>query len=418
MISKHPIGMVFYFFLAALVWATPSPVLAEAGKQNAQAPSCIPAGRWQIPGDHSNIDETRLIKGMAKRPVVLLGETHTNAEHHRWQLHTVAALFARNPNMVLGFESFPRSVQSILDRWSRGDLTEKDFLRFSRWNDVWRYDSELYLPLFHFARMHRIPMRALNIERDLIRRASKNGWSSIPTTERRGVGTPRPPSEAYRKSLKDVFSLHGDDKEGEKELSETGKKMLAGFIEVQTIWDRAMAEAIADVRNGGGEPLVVAIVGRGHIEYGYGISHQLSDLDVDNAAILLPWEQSLPCADLESADGIPVADAVFGLHEPRETSKPHPPMLGVQIEAEEKEGIKGIRIVKVVEASVAEAAGLEKEDLIVEAAGLPTTRTEELVGTIHRHNPGAWLPLRILRNGESMEIIAKFPARSKQGHEK
>ncbi len=383
-------------------------LLAPSTVWGAEASSCVPPGRWQDPANGVTLDPPRLLADMARRPVVLLGETHTNAEHHRWQLHTVAALFALNPNMVLGFEAFPRAAQPVLDRWSRGDLTERDFLRLSRWNEVWRYDSGFYMPLFHFARMNRIPMRALNVDRDLVRRASRDGWSSVPEGERDGVGDPAPPSQAYRASLRKVFSQHGDDRE-DTPLSEAGEKMLAGFIEGQTVWDRAMAEAVADARTAGGEPLVVAIVGRGHLEYGYGISHQLADLGIENAAVLLPWEQALPCDELKSPDGVPVAHAVFGLAEPEEKDKPPHPMLGVQIETAADNG--GVKVVKVLDGSVAKTAGLQDGDLIVEAAGLPMTRTGDLVATIHRHNPGTWLPLVIVRDGERRQVVAKFPPR-------
>jgi hypothetical protein len=54
---------------------------------------------------------------LAAHRVVLLGETHSEAEHHRWQLRTIEALFTIRPEIVLGFEMFPRRVQPALDRW-------------------------------------------------------------------------------------------------------------------------------------------------------------------------------------------------------------------------------------------------------------------------------------------------------------
>ena len=42
--------------------------------------------------------------------MVLLGETHVIADHHRWHMQTVAQLYAQRPSMILGFEAFPRRV--------------------------------------------------------------------------------------------------------------------------------------------------------------------------------------------------------------------------------------------------------------------------------------------------------------------
>jgi uncharacterized iron-regulated protein len=101
--------------------------------------------------------------------VVLLGESHDEAEHYRWQLHTIAALVSRRPDMVLGFEIFPRRIQAVLDRWSKGELNEADFVQEVDWTEIWSTDAEFHLPLFHFA-LHRLPMLALNVDRTISQR--------------------------------------------------------------------------------------------------------------------------------------------------------------------------------------------------------------------------------------------------------
>ncbi len=391
-----------------LIFALTGAVLILPAPAQAEQQACVATGHWQSPRDGSTIKQSKLLDDMAKRPIVLLGEAHTSGEHHRWQLHTLAALYGRNPNMVIGFEAFPRAVQPILDRWIRGELSEKKFIDLSRWNDTWRYDPSLYMPLFHFARMHRIPMRALNVERALIRAVSQDGWAAIDGARREGVGDPKAPSKAYRESLTKVFAMHGEH-EAEKQpapaLSKADAERLAHFIEVQTIWDRAMAEALAQVRTAGGKPLVVAIVGRGHVEYGFGIPHQLADLGIDDAAVLLPWDKGQACDLLKTADDLVIAEAVFGVDEPADSVKPAPPMLGVQIESTDK----GVRVIKVVSGSVAAAAGLKVGDIITDAGAVKMTKTMELVSTIHAISPGSWLPLVILRDGKALDVIAKFP---------
>ena len=80
-----------------------------------------PVGSWIVPGGGKNIRH-RSHRRAAKRSVVLLGEMHDNPEHHRWQLQTLAALHAVRPDMVIGFEMFPRRVQKALDQWVAGEL--------------------------------------------------------------------------------------------------------------------------------------------------------------------------------------------------------------------------------------------------------------------------------------------------------
>ena len=62
------------------------------------------------------------------------------------------------------------------------------------WPRIWSTKADLYMPLFHFARMHRVPMLALNVERTVTRRIAAEGLTSLSADEREGVGDPAPPS--------------------------------------------------------------------------------------------------------------------------------------------------------------------------------------------------------------------------------
>src|SRR4051812_25118982 len=87
----------------------------------AGAQVCPPAAWVGLGGERPTpVAPGQVITDMAQREVVLLGEEHTNADHHRWQLHTLAALHAQRPRMVIGFEAFPRRAQPVLDQWVAG----------------------------------------------------------------------------------------------------------------------------------------------------------------------------------------------------------------------------------------------------------------------------------------------------------
>src|SRR5665647_1540758 len=187
---------------AALSLGSPVEIL---GAPAAEARVCVPAGAWVIPGSRKK--QEGVLKTLAKHDVLLLGESHAEAEHHRWQLHTIAALFGYRPDMVLGFEMFPRSVQPVLDRWTKGELDEAAFLREVDWPQIWGLDAELYMPLFHFARMHRLPMLALNVGRETNRLVAQRGLA-VPDSEREGVGVPAPASTSYRDRLFESLQAH------------------------------------------------------------------------------------------------------------------------------------------------------------------------------------------------------------------
>ena len=63
-------------------------------------------------------------------------------------------------------------------------------------------------------------------------------------------------------------------------------------------------------------PLVIGIIGRGHLEYGHGTPYQWRDLGIEDIAVLLPTDRA--CHEAASLDGI--ADAIFRLDTPEPPS--------------------------------------------------------------------------------------------------
>jgi S1-C subfamily serine protease len=104
--------------------------------------------------------------------------------------------------------------------------------------------------------------------------------------------------------------------------------------------------------------------------------------------------------------GTSFADAVFTLPHADETPNAERPRLGVAL----VDGDGAPRINRVVDNSVAEIAGLKVGDQVVRAAGLTIRKPDELVEVIGRQAPGTWLPLSIRRDGQDIDLIAKFPA--------
>jgi S1-C subfamily serine protease len=163
-----------------------------------------------------------------------------------------------------------------------------------------------------------------------------------------------------------------------------------------------MAQAIADAASRPGSPLVVGIIGMGHVMQGYGVPHQLADLGVRNVSSLLPSRDQSDCKQLAAG----YADAVFGV---AATAKANAaaarPLLGVQID------LTGgnLRILAVTKGSIAETAGIVEGDVLTEAAGVPLKEFMDLRTIVQNVSPGTWLPLKVKRQNETLEIIAKFP---------
>lgn len=252
-----------------------------------------------------------LMKDMSKKSVVMLGETHDIAEVHRWQLHVAATLYALRPNMMMGFEMFPRRLQPVLDEWVDGQLDTKTFLEKSEWLGVWGFPAELYLPLFHFCRQNKIRMLALNCYRELVTRVGKLGWDAIPEAERDGLTPSAPPTDAYRTHLAG-YRKHEDLKHEDRKPMPDGDR----FMRAMQTWDRAFAcnivHAINEIPADEPKPIVIGIIGRGHLEYGHGTPYQLADLGIIDTAVLLTSDQD----QWQPESGRKMADAIFRIDMP------------------------------------------------------------------------------------------------------
>jgi uncharacterized iron-regulated protein len=363
---------------------------------------CVPVGAWAQPGPSGArvVDAGQLHAGLARRRVVLLGEGHDIPEHHRWQLQTIAALYAHHPRLVLGFEMFPRSVQPVLDRWVAGELTEAQLLRESDWRSIWGFDPQMYLPIFHFARMNRIPMQALNVSREFTRAVSERGFDAIPAREREGVTRPAKPLREYEDFLLESFAKHGAGQEAADPAAMRADPRFRRFLESQLVWDRAMAERIVAALDRHPDALVVALMGTGHLMNGWGVPHQLRALGLRDPAVLLPWESEDDCAGLRPS----YADAVFGLGG-RSDKRRARPRLGIWLEP----APDGVLVRDLDQTGIGALAGLRSGDIVVEAAGVPSREASDLSDTVQRQAPGTWLPLKVKRDGQLIELIAKFP---------
>ncbi len=384
--------------------------LQTASANDAPPPCEARVAQWLDPASGAEIAPRKLFDRLANKSIVLLGEIHDNRAHHRWQHYLLAALHSRNANMVVGLEMLPRRVQSALDDWSQGRLDDAGFLEKSEWNELWGYDASLYLPLLHFARLNRLPTIALNIDRQLVSKVGAGGWHSLDVSERMGLSDPAPASADYRRRLGELYAYKpqmrghsGDDATGDggQDLQAIMQsEAFANFVDAQLTWDRAMAEALAAAHRRDPDALIVGIIGRGHLEYGNGIPHQLADLGIDDVEVLLPVDVDDDCAALP-AD---LADAVFVVEAQMDEPAPRP-RLGVMIESDDN----GVRVMEVVAGSVAEAAGILAGDIIHEAAGFEVRTTGQLIDVIQRQAAGTWLPLKVLRDDENRELIARFP---------
>ncbi len=365
--------------------------------------ACLEPGQWALPTSEGVAQSTPevVLTATQTASVVLLGEAHDNADHHLWQVQALGMLLGQRGNLVIGMEMFPRRVQPALDRWVAGQLTEEQLLEQTDWNRVWRFDPELYLPILRFARLNRIRLIALNVERALIAETANGGWNAVAAERREGVTDPAPALSDYRDFLRDSFDMHGAQRGAPADPGDAppaaDDTAFEYFVQAQLVWDRAFAQALADASASYPQSLIVGIIGSGHLRYGHGVPHQLGSLGIENTAVWLPASVATECAELAG-----ISDAVFAI---AGSERRAPPRLGVYLQDTDD----GAEVRDVVPDSVAAAAGLVAGDRIVSAAGVRVRSSNDVITIVRHSYPGTWLPLTVARDGEAIDIIARFP---------
>ena len=124
-------------------------------------------------------------------------------------------------------------------------------------------------------------------------------------------------------------------------------------------------------------------------------------MHVTSVASLLPWNADSDCRTLTAG----LATAVFALPATPDKPAAAKPRLGISVETSPK----GVRVAAVMSGSLAEASGLRVGDILLEAAGTPLNKVNEVKPIVDSVAPGTWLPLKVLRERQNIEVVARFP---------
>ncbi len=326
----------------------------------------------------------RLQADALRLDALLLGEIHTSTADHAWQLETLKALSERRPRLALGLEMVPTARQPALDRYGAGLSDEATFLREVGWAEVWGHDPDLYLPILRWARARGVPLLALNVEPRVVRRVRREGLPAVPPAQREGIGEPAPLGPAYRARLEQSWRGHGGTAAAAGAvLSPAGAADLERFLDSQRLRDRAMAERIAAAHRRDPGRLVVALIGRGHLEGDDGVPRQLRDLGLARTAAALRPELLPACAPA-----------------------PAGARLGAYLES--AEGAVWVR--RVAPGSAAEAAGLRPGDRILAVNGETVERAGQVILRVANHAGSAPLRLTIERAGRTRQLVVRLAA--------
>lgn len=350
------------------------------------------------------ISEDGLMNMLSGARLVSVGETHDNLNDQRVELTVVRELQRRFPGKVaIGMEMFREPQQAVLDRWVKGELTELEFLKASKWYETWGFDFGAYRGLLLFAKENRIDVIALNPSKDLQEAVRRTGLDNIPEDLRRKLPEIGETDPWQRIVLRGVFVGHAGHGGGEASFD--------SFLRVQLLWEETMAQKVVDYLKSprGDGKRMVTITGGWHVKYGFGLPKKVVRRLPMAYAILLPEEISTP----EQQEGrlmrvdlpeVPLLPAHFLWYVPFNSIEEKRVRMGVRME--EKEG--RLLVESVAPGSPASIAGIAKGDELLALDGQPVKETVDVLFRVGEKREGDTSQVTVRRGGEEKILELTF----------
>ena len=233
--------------------------------------------------DGAQVDVNEVALKGAKCKFVLVGESHTDAEHHKAQAAIIDAIAATGRQVIVGFEMFTRDNQRNIDPWTAGKYSEQEFIQESDWKKQWGFDYSLYKPIFDVIKQRGLRMAALNVPRDWVRQVGRKGPSAITADQKSWVPDLDLTNKDHRELFTAMMGGHPD----------MPAEQLNNIYAAQVTWDTGMAKSAFDAMAWHGDATMVICAGSGHVAYGEGIAYRLAQMG-DKSRLIVVCVDSKP----------------------------------------------------------------------------------------------------------------------------
>ncbi len=228
------------------------------------------AGRIYQPGSGRFISPSALIAALGRADIVLLGEKHDNADHHRLQDWVLRALIAKGRRPAVAFEMFTADkapvIAAHLAKNPKDAAGLGPALGWSKtgWPD-WRH----YRPIAQAALDSGLSLIAANLPRPLVRKIAREGLAALAPALRARLGLERPFDEGIADAMAtEIVDAH---------CGMLAPERAGRFVDIQRARDAHLARSLADAAAGGADGAVL-ITGGGHARTDRGVPMHLATM--------------------------------------------------------------------------------------------------------------------------------------------
>jgi len=314
-----------------------------------------------------------IIDQIQNKKVICIGEIHTEYSHHLMQFEIIKRLHESGKKLIIGMEMFQRPFQEYLDQYINGELDEKELLEKTEYFKRWAFNYNLYRDILNFARAEKIPVKALNLRKEIIDKVSKSGIDSLSDKEFSEIPQLLDmTNQEYRTFLKVIFSQH----------AKSANRHFDNFFQSQILWDETMALSAAETLNQNQDSVIIILAGNGHLQNSWGIPDRITrHTGVKPIVILNGGTDSI-----ESS----LADYLIF---PGHADVPKPPLLMVSLKEEEDR----ILVENVMKGGPADRAGIQKGDVLKTIDGRAVRDIQDIKSVLFWKKLGEKVALSIER---------------------
>jgi aminopeptidase N len=311
---------------------------------------------------------SEIVDAVSDKPLILVGERHTNYEDHKVELGLIRGLFKKGRKFAIGMEMFQRPFQQAIDEYLLGAIDERDFLVKTEYFKRWGFDYSFYREIIEFAHAESIPIIALNQRSEIMDNVAKGGLDALSSEQRKEIPQDMDMSdESYKKRLKKVYEDH------------PGKMSFENFYQSQILWDETMAHTAASFMGERPEYQLVVLAGVEHIMYGSGIPNRIRRLTGRDYVTLI--------------NGAFDSDIGTYVLFPKSIKEPFTAKLGII--GRESEGM--VQVSSFSPDSAALGAGLKEGDIITLVNGWKIQTVNDIKIALFDKVPGQKVSVKVVR---------------------
>jgi uncharacterized iron-regulated protein len=238
------------------------------------------------------VAEADLLDAASQADYVLLGETHTNADHHLLQAAVIKRMVEGGRWPAVFFEMIPTDLSADLAKYlAGGKATAQGLGAVVKWEERGWPKWSIYQAIADVALENGLVMHAGDIDSGLRKRIGKEGLEALGPQDRAQLALDRPLDDALRESLAETLRV--------SHCGVLPEAAVGAILQVQRARDAALADAMLSASGSSGG--VVLIAGRGHARGDYGVPWYLRARRPTSTIFTLGLVEVEPAA-LEIAD--------------------------------------------------------------------------------------------------------------------